>query len=333
MKRKGTLILCGLLILCLACGAAGEAAPEDDYSFTDIMALIIDNVEKTARVEELTAQLSELSAQRDALQAEIDGLKQEMRQLTRANAEYQQEIAGLADSARETEALRAQLDRAVTAREQLDLQLETTISLLVTVNDERNQLKLQLESLTAALQDAEDRAAAALAEAAAAQARAPAGGAEDLSDVADGEYLSTRRYIHQLNAHGIRYTYYGADEEDEREEVVSSLRTESDAGDAFTYELSVFFYPDDSQMNVRIWSLIEYEAANLNAVRRVCDALNGSYKWTTFLTDSSDDTVTVSQDVRLLDDPRIGDTMWQTVVTADSILAAAYDYLKAYIKP
>ena len=328
MKTKGIAVLCGLLVLCLAAGAAGEAAPGDGYDFADIMALIVADAEKAARIEALTAEV-------EALRAEVDRLTGEVKQLTQANAEYQQEIADLAEKAagsEETADLRARLDAAVAAREQLDRQLEETIAVLETVNTERNQLKQQLESAAAAQSGLEARAAALAEELEAARAQQPAApaAAEDLSDVTEGEFLSTRRYIHQLKAHSINYTVYGPDADDEREEVLSSLRCHSDEGEEFFYDLEVFFYPEDNEMGVRIWNLINFEAVNLNAVRRVCDAMNGSYKWVSFFTDSSDNSVTVSVDQRLLDAPGVGDLMWRTVSVTDSIIATAYDYLKPY---
>lgn len=292
--KKRIALLCLLLACCMTAGALAEgtASGGDDVNFADIIALIADNADKAERLNALNTELDALTEENAALAAAIENLSRQNDQLKRQSEEQAGTIENLNAS---LEALSIEKEALSIERDQLTERL--------------SEMSARLDELEAGRQEASE---------------------ENLGTVTDAVFTNARRFVLLLKEHGIEYTYYAPDAEHEEEELSMTVGSTSDSGTRFSYVESVFFDRDNSEAGFRVWNLIDFAAADMNSVRRVCDSLNRSFKWTCFYVDTSDNSVTVSLDVPLLDDPRTTDILWDMLTTVDSIIDSGYDLLKPY---
>ncbi|MBQ7455182.1 MAG: hypothetical protein IJS53_01955, partial [Clostridia bacterium] len=106
------------------------------------------------------------------------------------------------------------------------------------------------------------------------------------------KYSSTYAFLKELDEYDVIYTYKGIDEDtDEWVYVSYGLSNDADC------DLNIFFTSDCEHCVVRIWNLIDFDAAQVNTMYMVCNYLNSSYKYATFYVDESDYSVTVSYDL------------------------------------
>ena len=80
-----------------------------------------------------------------------------------------------------------------------------------------------------------------------------------LAATSDAKYSSTYRFLEQLDKEGILYTCEGIDEDgDERVVVEYTLSDESECA------LYIFFDEDGRHCSIRVWNLIDFDAAQVN---------------------------------------------------------------------
>ncbi len=352
--KKRIALLCLLLACCMTAGALAEgtASGGDDVNFADIIALIADNADKAERLNALNTELDALTEENAALAAAIENLSRQNDQLKRQSAALAGENADLTARLQAAQALNAELSEQLDSAESriadltaANAESQEVISLCGEKTDtltgqlesqkaERDALLAQNNELSEALASAYSQIEvlnSQIAELSSQpEAQTAAAPEENLDAVTDAVFTNARRFVLLLKEHGIEYTYYAPDAEHEEEELSMTVGSTSDSGTRFSYVESVFFDRDNSEAGFRVWNLIDFAAADMNSVRRVCDSLNRSFKWTCFYVDTSDNSVTVSLDVPLLDDPRTTDILWDMLTTVDSIIDSGYDLLKPY---
>lgn len=143
-----------------------------------------------------------------------------------------------------------------------------------------------------------------------------------------GQYKTTRLFLDYLDREGVPYTYDGISGSNAYEKVT----VERPAAGMGTVTLVFIFDPDGETASIRIWNFIDYDASAYARVAAACDSMNGSYRFTCFYTDSSDDSVTVSMDLLLLGTADTGRILYRAMENMVTIAELAYPELKQYAR-
>ena len=139
------------------------------------------------------------------------------------------------------------------------------------------------------------------------------------------QYRSTREFLAELDKEDINYTYEGISSTDD--EIVTVGYT-LDNGSA---DLRFFFSEDEVHCSIRVWNLIDFDRSNIQAMYKVCNGLNETYKYCCFYVDSSDYSVTVSMDL-ILPQENCGDIMFEALLRCIKICDDAMPTLNPYSK-
>ena len=132
-----------------------------------------------------------------------------------------------------------------------------------------------------------------------------------------------------LDENGLTYTYDGKMSDDSDSYYLSF------GSDSHSYEVDIYLLPDGTHGELRIWNLIDYEEASFSDVLLAVDELNGSYKYTTFQTDRTDNSVTVSLDLIYPSDAtpeQAADVTFEAMVRMVQIVRQAWPTLEPYNK-
>ena len=139
-----------------------------------------------------------------------------------------------------------------------------------------------------------------------------------------GQYRMTRLFMEYMDANDIRYSYKGVDSESGEEEITVSW----DGENMSTIRLHFFFDEDEDICSIRVWNVIDFDPANLEAVVDLCDQMNHGYKFLTFYTDRDDNSVTASIDAILMDTDDCGKILFEYMYYMVSICDKVYPELK-----
>jgi len=107
-------------------------------------------------------------------------------------------------------------------------------------------------------------------------------------------YSSTRNFLAMLDESKTRYTWAGIDSDNEEHVTVGYYIGENED---FSINVDLFFTEDNSHASLRVWNLIDFEPADLQAMYKVCNDLNNSFRYTCFYVDESDNSVNCSMDL------------------------------------
>ena len=279
----------------------------------EITALNEDIKSKGTEIGKLTADAAELSAQVEAL--------------TKAGGEKDTEIGKLTADAAE---LSAQVEALTKAGEEKDAEIGKLTA-------DAAELSAQVEALTKAVEEKDTeigKLTGMLADANAARetmTMAPSS-AEDLSAVSEGTFNTTKRFIAALKAHNIHYSTKNAEDESEADRVYVTFTSNSDNGVTYKYTITAIFRSNNNEMEFKVWNLIDYNAADTNAVIKTCDEMNQKYKWVRFYTDPSDNSVTADLYLECADIDGIGNILFEGMADLTSVLDGAYDAFVPYKK-
>lgn len=133
------------------------------------------------------------------------------------------------------------------------------------------------------------------------------------------QYATTEDFISTLEENGYYYTYVGIDEDNDEKVTVSF--------DADPYDECIFnFYFDEeeSEVRIRMWNLVKVSVDETTACKTIND-VNYKYKWTKFVYDASDSTITMKIDVPFTGDDT-GDVTLGMMKNAIQVLTQ--DYVK-----
>ena len=279
----------------------------------EITALNEDIKSKGTEIGKLTADAAELSAQVEAL--------------TKAGGEKDTEIGKLTADAAE---LSAQVEALTKAVEEKDAEIGKLTA-------DAAELSAQVGALTKAVEEKDTeigKLTGMLADANAARetmTMAPSS-AEDLSAVSEGTFNTTKRFIAALKAHNINYSTKNAADESEADRVYVTFTSNSVNGVAYEYTVTALFRSNSNEMEFKVWNLIDYNAADTNAVIKTCDEMNQKYKWVRFYTDPSDNSVTADLYLECADIDGIGNILFEGMADLTSVLDGAYDAFVPYKK-
>lgn len=106
------------------------------------------------------------------------------------------------------------------------------------------------------------------------------------------EYDATQNFVNALEKNKIKYSYEGMDKDDnEWVEIVY----EDDDFDTITVNV---FFQKNGTVCYRIWNVVDF-SSGLNFAYKVCNDLNAAYKYAKFVIDTSDNSLTVENDMEL----------------------------------
>ncbi len=184
------------------------------------------------------------------------------------------------------------------------------------------------QSIAEAIAAAEQAIAEAVAEAEATAAEAVAEAEEEKPAPAE---MSPAATVFQslLDGNGLYYTYAGKMEDGSDHFYLTF------GNDARSYDVDIYLLDDGTHAEVRVWNLIDYNASSFSDVVKVVDSLNGTYKYVTFQTDSTDHSVTVSMDLifgSLSTPEQAADITMEALIRTVQIVRDAYSYLEPYKK-
>lgn len=140
---------------------------------------------------------------------------------------------------------------------------------------------------------------------------------------ATAQYATTRAFLQYLDEQDVIYTLEGIDSADY--EVVKLKNN----GEAFSYDIRYFFADSLDNTAIRVWNIIEYSDSDFAKVLRVCNTLNGKYRYATFEADESDNTVTCAIDV-MYREGVVAELLWEATLRLVNILDNGYEALSVY---
>ena len=326
-------VLCALVLIL---GIAYLQARGNVAALTKNVQELSSTVEsKDQEIEAISAVAAKNAAEIEALNAAAADRTAELEALTAADAEKAAQIetlsADAAEKAAQIETLSADAAEKAAQIETLSADAEKKDARMKDLSDEAAEKAAQIETLTdtAEKQSAEIQTLnAGIAEKdsqiEALSAQLAALPKEDLSTVAEGRYANTKRFLLRLEENDLPYE---VSENGEKDTVIINLRTDSDVGTDLGYTLRVAFSPDNESATFFIWNLVDYNAADTGFVRALCDRLNADWRWVTFYTDQSDNSVNCSCDCALTDSPEAGEILWNTTVHINTVLGLITDEL------
>lgn len=139
-------------------------------------------------------------------------------------------------------------------------------------------------------------------------------------------FAATRSFIAMLEANDLGYEFMGRASNGE-EHVYMENEDEN-----FAYAINIYFHSDNDRGSVYVWNIIEFDDVDFVNVLRAVNDLNYGYKYTRFIVDESDNTVTCAMNVIMHDNAAVGDIMLEALQHMVSILEVAYPSLAVYDK-
>lgn len=143
---------------------------------------------------------------------------------------------------------------------------------------------------------------------------------------AQPDYRTTEDFLAAMDEEGIKYTFEGTDSD--KDEVVNVVYTSDVFGKA-TFKF--YFDEDGSDVTVRVWNVIDYDASDRSAVLEACNQANYDYRYSRFYVDDTDNSVTMAYDA-YLPVRNSGDTCLSILTMMRTILQVVYPDLEPYAK-
>ena len=148
---------------------------------------------------------------------------------------------------------------------------------------------------------------------------------EEHSEYQDALRLYTIANTPKNGHQAYKYTYDGlTDNNKERVHVIYN----GDYMDSIRIDL--FFSDDNMYVSLRCWDIIHYSDADFAKVLRVCNKINSNYKYTTFYADESDNTISASIDIILLEDVDCSEITRENMLRLVNIVDENYELLAPY---
>jgi len=312
-------VLCALVLIL---GIAYLQARGNVAALTKNVQELSSTVEsKDQEIEAISAVAAKNAAEIEALNAAAADRTAELEALTAADAEKAAQIETLsaeaAEKAAQIETLSADAEKKDARMKDLSDDAAEKAAQIETLTDTAEKQSAEIQTLNAGIAEKDSQIEALSAQLAALPK-------EDLSTVAEGRYANTKRFLLRLKENDLPYE---VSENGEKDTVIINLRTDSDVGTDLGYTLRVAFSPDNESATFFIWNLVDYNAADTGFVRALCDRLNADWRWVTFYTDQSDNSVNCSCDCALTDSPEAGEILWNTAVHINTVLGLITDEL------
>ena len=280
----------------------------------NVAALTKNVQELSSTVESKDQEIEAISAVAAKNAAEIEALNAAAADRT---AELEALTAAAAEKAAQIETLSADAEKKDARMKDLSDEAAEKAAKIETLTDTAEKQSAEIQTLNAGIAEKDSQIEALSAQLAALPK-------EDLSTVAEGRYANTKRFLLRLKENDLPYE---VSENGEKDTVIINLRTDSDVGTDLGYTLRVAFSPDNESATFFIWNLVDYNAADTGFVRALCDRLNADWRWVTFYTDQSDNSVNCSCDCALTDSPEAGEILWNTAVHINTVLGLITDEL------
>lgn len=140
------------------------------------------------------------------------------------------------------------------------------------------------------------------------------------------EMSKTRSFCALLDEEGIYYEFTGKSSSGNEHVCIPF------GDDNFTYDINLFFHPDNDMVNLHVWYIITFDDADFVPLLRLVNDLNTRYNYTRFYLDETDNTVTCSVTMLLEDEDDAADIIMETVGRLYVILERAYPELAVYNK-
>jgi len=312
-------VLCALVLIL---GIAYLQARGNVAALTKNVQELSSTVEsKDQEIEAISAVAAKNAAEIEALNAAAADRTAELEALTAADAEKAAQIetlsADAAEKAAQIETLSADAEKKDARMKDLSDDAAEKAAQIETLTDTAEKQSAEIQTLNAGIAEKDSQIEALSAQLAALPK-------EDLSTVTEGRYANTKRFLLRLKENDLPYE---VSENGEKDTVIINLRTDSDVGTDLGYTLRVAFSPDNESATFFIWNLVDYNAADTGFVRALCDRLNADWRWVTFYTDQSDNSVNCSCDCALTDSPEAGEILWNTTVHINTVLGLITDEL------
>lgn len=132
------------------------------------------------------------------------------------------------------------------------------------------------------------------------------------------QYASTQSFINVLEENGFVYSYGGIDSDND-EKVTVSFDSEEPYDECKFY---FYFSDEDSMVQLRMWNLLKVSVDETTACKILND-VNFNYKWTKFVYDESDSTITMKMDIPFTDD-NAGEVVFRMMKNAIQVLMQEY---------
>ncbi|MBQ2954711.1 MAG: hypothetical protein IJE07_14365 [Clostridia bacterium] len=136
-------------------------------------------------------------------------------------------------------------------------------------------------------------------------------------------YATTRAFLKALDEEGITYVNRGLDEDNDEYIIVYNM------DENHSYTMDIFFEEDQEHTSIFVWYIIAFDEADLLKVMLACDTLNGSYNYTCFYVDETDNTVTCSMNL-IYRDKNVDLVVMDAIKYMAAILELAYPVLTPY---
>lgn len=142
------------------------------------------------------------------------------------------------------------------------------------------------------------------------------------------KFDSTKSFLQKLDDESLNYTLVGV--EDSGEEHVRLGSTIVDDNHNVTFQF--FFNEDGRRVTIIVWNLIDFDAANLEQMYKICNELNAGWKYASFYVDESDNSITVSCDM-VFTPETAGDVLYEVMMRLYNVMKSALtDTLLSYAK-
>lgn len=327
MKKSFTIAAAVLCIVLVILGISYFRARGEIASLTQqVTKLNSDVAEKDKEIGAMTDEVEKQSAQIESMNAELADKSAEIEQLTTNNEEKDSAIEGLnadlAERESQIEDLKAGLAESASQIEGLNADVAERDSRIEDLHANVAEKDSQIEGLNA---DLENKAfeIQGLTEMLAADEST----AENLDEVSSGRYNNTKRFLRVLDEQDYYYTVAKSDDYDTVSVPMSAV---SDKGRAFSYTAEAYFAPDNTDVAIRVWNLIDFSAQDKAEVEAICAQLNKEYRWLTFYIDESDNSVSASIDCLLFDGSGMGEIVFEAMDHVYLVVTTAYDYFYLY---
>ena len=143
----------------------------------------------------------------------------------------------------------------------------------------------------------------------------------------NAQYPTTREFLAALDERGLKYTWVGVDSDGDEKVTVEFSGENKDS-----ISVNIFFGEDYDVVNMRIWNLIDFNAADYVQVLEACNELHENYKFVTFYVDKTDWSVTAKLDLPIREGESCGAICIDGLRYLVNITDTGYDTLKAFAK-
>lgn len=133
-------------------------------------------------------------------------------------------------------------------------------------------------------------------------------------------YAYTRQFMDELDSRDIKYTYNEPDEKGN--EKVRVTFTDDDLG---SLAINVFFQ-ENGTASYRCWNLVDF-TCGVSYAYQICNELNNEWKYAKFYVDTTDNSITMSNDMELSVDANSGKASAEMLADLVGIIDAAKETL------